>query len=77
MRQRPSFRWASRRTTTPEHVSTYPAEVWLIRRYAGTRTGKKGWLLLRADHDGDLYRVISRHATLAEAKQAAEDWLPE
>jgi hypothetical protein len=34
-------------------------------------------LLLRADHDGDLYRVISRHATLAEAKQAAEDWLPE
>jgi hypothetical protein len=53
MTRRASYRWRKRNTTRAEHVSTYPANVWLIRRTAD----KQAWDVLRAAHDGDEYKI--------------------
>lgn len=66
--------WKKLNSIVPGHVSTYPSGVWLIRKGAPC-VGFK-WTLLRAANDGDVYRTVSYHKNLVEAKQAANDWLP-
>ena len=78
MNKRQWITWKRRAATLPEHVSTYPADVWLIRKMGRFDHAQPGetWKLLRAANDLDPYAEIGRYKTLDQAKQAANDWMP-
>lgn len=71
------FRW--KRRNNGEHLVVWPLfahGVWKISRAKGLPK-EATWELSRADNDGDEYRVISHHATVDQAKQAADAWEPQ
>jgi hypothetical protein len=67
-----AYTWKRRNTYTAEYVSTYPADVWVIRAVPRQRL----WSLRRAGRDGDAYVEVGTYPKLAVAQQAAVDWMP-